>query len=63
MFREYEKNLKATLRLSFFVILVSKGLKRDKLPLKIHHFKPFKECERKKDHSAIFSCLEILKRY
>jgi hypothetical protein len=60
MFKESKKNLKATLGLSFFIILVSRGRKRDKLP----PFKPLNnECERKKDHSAIFSCLESLKRY
>jgi hypothetical protein len=48
--------------LSFFVILVLRGRKIDKLSLEIHHFKPFNEWERKQDHSEIFSCLESLKR-
>jgi hypothetical protein len=60
--RESEKNLKATLGLSFFVILVSEVRKRDKLLLKRCPFEPFNECERKQDHSTIFSCLERLKR-
>jgi hypothetical protein len=62
MFRESEKNLKVTPGLSFFVILVSEVRKRDKLLLKRHPFEPFNECERKQDHSVIFSCLESLKR-
>jgi hypothetical protein len=48
--------------LSFFVILVSQGRKRDKLSLERHPFKPFNEWERKHDHSTIFSCLESLKK-
>ena len=62
MFRESEKNLKMTPMLSFFVMLVSQGQKRDKLSLERHPLKPFNEWERKQDHSAIFSCLESLKR-
>jgi hypothetical protein len=48
--------------LSFFVMLVLRGRKRDKLSLERHPFKPFNEWERKQDHSEIFSCLESLKR-
>ena len=62
MFRESEKNLKVTPGLYFFIILVSRGRKSDKIPLERCPFKPFNECERKQDHSTIFSCLERLKR-
>jgi hypothetical protein len=61
MYRESEKYLKMTPGLSFFIILVSQGRKRDKLPLERFHFKHFNECEKKQDHSTIFSCLESLK--
>jgi hypothetical protein len=50
MFRESEKNLKETPGLSFFLILVLRGLKRDKLSLEIFPFKPFNECKRNQDH-------------
>jgi hypothetical protein len=48
--------------LSFFVMLVLRGRKRDKLSLERHPFKPFNEWERKQDHSTIFSHLESLKK-
>jgi hypothetical protein len=62
IFRESENNLKMTPMLSFFVILVLRGRKRDKLSLEICPFKRFNEWERKQDHSTIVSCLESLKR-
>jgi hypothetical protein len=62
MFRESEKNLKMTPMLSFFVMLVLRDQKRDKLSLERRPFKPFNEWERKQDHLTIFSCLESLKR-
>jgi hypothetical protein len=62
IFREFEKNLKMTLVLSFFVMLVSRGQKRDKLSLERCPFKPFNEWKRKQAHLVIFSCLESLKR-
>jgi hypothetical protein len=62
MFRESKNNLKTTLVLSFFIMLVSRGQKRDKLSLEIRPFKPFNEWESNQDHSKIFSCLESLKR-
>jgi hypothetical protein len=61
MFRESEKNLKATPGLSFFIILVSEAEKEIK-SLERHPLEPFNECERKQYHSTIFSCLESLKR-
>jgi hypothetical protein len=61
MFRESEKNLKVTPMLSFFIILVSKVRKRDKILLERCPFEPFNECERKQDHLKIFPCLESLK--
>jgi hypothetical protein len=48
--------------LSFFVMLVWQGQKRDKLSLERRPFKPFNKWERKQDHSTIFSHLESLKR-
>lgn len=59
MFRESEKSLNKTPRVSFFVNLVHSPRKRVKLILDKHSFKSFNERERQEVCSTIFSYLGV----